>query len=87
MEYSVPEKKIQLIKYCSFGYDCPIAIISINGESCIFNLEGIYSLIQAHDQKDDKQALSVIYRTMENIDCASLDEISTDDIGGQLKLF
>ncbi len=79
---------VELIKYCSFGYRCPVAIMIINNERQVFTKEGISSLIKSN--RGDQQTtvtLKTILARLEQLTFEEIEEINWDDLSGQSNLF
>jgi hypothetical protein len=79
---------IELIKYCSFGYRCPVAILAFDGGRQIYTIEGVNSLVDIHSENHSLSLkLKNILGHLRALEYQEIKELSWDDISGQEKLF
>jgi hypothetical protein len=79
---------LELIKYCSFGYQCPVALLEIDHSKQVYTEEGVKSLIkQTPSNSEAASILRSIYNKLQQLKYMEIDEISWDDISGQNQLF
>ena len=79
---------IEFVKYCSFGYRCPVAIITFNSGRKIYTVEGVNALVRIHS-KDVflSSKLINILEHLKALEFAEIKELNWDDISGQESLF
>jgi hypothetical protein len=79
---------LELIKYCSFGYQCPVVLLNIDYSKQIYTLEGVQSLMgQCVSDKKALIALQAIHERLQQLKHVEFEELSFDDISGQNRLF
>jgi hypothetical protein len=80
--------KIELIKYRSFGYQCPVALMAFDQSTQAYTAEGMLSLAKKFKSNADlSERLFHIYKQLESLKYREIDEIKFDDISGQATLF
>ncbi len=78
----------ELIKYRSFGYQCPVALLAINQSTQAYTAEGMLSLVKKFQNNEELSArLFGIYKQLELLKYQEIEEIKFDDISGQAALF
>ncbi len=79
---------LELIKYCSFGYQCPVALLEIDHSKQVYTEEGVQSLIkQTPSHSEAAKILHSIHARLQQLKYIEIEEISWDDISGQNQLF
>ncbi len=79
---------IELIKYRSFGYQCPVALLAINQSTQAYTAEGVLSLAKKFEEnKGLSTRLFHIYEKLQLLKFQEIEEIKFDDISGQAVLF
>ena len=79
---------LELVKYCSFGYQCPVALVAVNQSTQAYTVDGVKSLIKKFASDNDSVViLQSILNRLEQLKDIEIDEISWDDISGQDNLF
>ena len=79
---------LELVKYCSFGYQSPVALVAVNQTTQAYTADGVKSLIKKFaSDKNSVDTLQSILNKLVQLKDMEIDEISWDDISGQDKLF
>ncbi len=78
---------VELIKYCSFGYRCPVAILNIDNAKRVYTIEGVQSLYESNQDESVSVTLKSILTKLEKLKYIEFDEINWDDLSGQSSLF